>query len=108
MDGIPKGWKPVPIDCTDEMMQAGYEVMRDMPHGPFGYSPSLGHSLKVFEAMLSAAPQPVKTEPLTDTKVKEAIRAEIESLKSSIWYENEARFAIASLEDLCYRLGVTL
>lgn len=52
MDGIPKGWKLVPVDCTDEMMQTGYEVMRDISHGPFGYSPCLGHSLKVFEAML--------------------------------------------------------
>jgi hypothetical protein len=57
---------------------------------------------------LYTAPQPTKSETLTDAKVKEAIRAEIESLESGNWSGDKARFAIASLQDLCYRLGVVL
>ena len=47
-------------------------------------------------------------DPMTGIRVVEAIKDEIESLKSGKWDENEAQFAIASLKDLCYRLKVAL
>lgn len=50
----PEGFEVTPIEPTDEMYEAGYNVLREIHAGPFGGSPSLGHAGKVFRAMLEA------------------------------------------------------
>lgn len=45
------------IEPTDEMYEAGYNVLKEIHAGPFGGSPSLGHAGKVYRAMLDAAPK---------------------------------------------------
>lgn len=49
----------VPVEPTEEMYEAGYNVLREIHAGPFGGSPSLGHAGKVFRAMVAACSIPI-------------------------------------------------
>jgi hypothetical protein len=63
---VPAGYQLTPIEPTDEMYTAGYNVLRETHAGAFGGAPSLGQSGLVFRAMLAAAPSldaPVYQEP---------------------------------------------
>ena len=50
----PENYEVTPIEPTDEMYEAGYNVLKEIHAGPFGGSPSLGHAGKVFREMLEA------------------------------------------------------
>lgn len=60
---ITEGYQLTPVEPTDEMYGAGYDVLREIHAGPFNGSPSLGHAGQVFKAMLKVAPmRPVSLE----------------------------------------------
>lgn len=53
-DGVPDGWKLVPVEATPEMLAAGYD---QLPRNMYG-EVRRKDAVPVWEAMLAAAPQP--------------------------------------------------
>jgi hypothetical protein len=72
----PSGWKLVPIEPTDEMLDDGHEALDDLHHtGRFGECPGLkwGDAKACYQAMLSAAPSPelISPQPVVEELTKE-------------------------------------
>jgi hypothetical protein len=63
---VPSGWKLVPIEPTDNMLDDGHEALDDRHHtGRFGECPGLKWSdaKACYQAMLAAAPSPELVAP---------------------------------------------
>ena len=77
---IPKGWKLVPVEPTQEMMEAGMNSTGDQLNGRPVWKATLDEqAAHIFRAMLDAAPtspsqaQPLRLpEPMTDTEIDAA------------------------------------
>lgn len=64
LDGIPYGWRFIPIEANDDMCDAGVMVIETIMRGdgaPFKF-PDIEHLYDIFAAMLNAAPQPTEEE----------------------------------------------
>jgi hypothetical protein len=70
---IPKGWKLVPVEPTDAMVQAAFHLDLSYMPGQEG-----ADRAAVYRAMLAAAPEapPAQRQPLTDEQSVELVRIE--------------------------------